>query len=62
MVKVKQNLSSEGGCMYTELQAVFDLSKTTYLDLITNHADTVCRQYLTLCYELKNDVIPVNKR
>ena len=48
--------------MYTELQAVFDLSKTTYLDLITNHADTVCRQYLTLCYELKNDVIPLNKR
>lgn len=56
MIKVKQNVSAEGGCIYSELQTIFDLSKTTYLNLITEFADTICRQYMTLVYELKNDV------
>lgn len=39
MTKVKQNLSQSNECKYSEMQTIFDLSKQTYLKLITDHSD-----------------------
>ena len=56
MVKVKQNLTPKNECKYTEMMAVFNLSKQIYLNLIVEHADRISREVLTLQYEMRNNV------
>jgi len=58
MTKVKQNLTPTNDCKFTEMHAVFELSKQTYLNLITEHADNLCRQFATLQFELRNNTTP----
>jgi len=40
---------------YSEMQAVFELCKTSYLTLITSQADAIWRQYATILFQLKHN-------
>lgn len=55
MVKVKQNLTQGNEFKYSEMHTMLELSKDVYLRLINTNVDQVCRQYMTLLYELKHN-------
>ena len=55
MAKVKQNLTQGNEFKYNEMHTMLELSKDVYLRLINTNVDKVCRQYMTLLYELKHN-------
>ena len=55
MIRAGQNMIGLRFFKYPEMRAVFELTKSTYLGLLTSQADLIWRQYATLLFQLKHN-------